>query len=98
MNRNRELRFADVNPDREALAFHDAPPRHRVSRPYASPGSRPFQLSGIVDDTIEKAPRLTYGLVTWRQAGYLLVRSICSRSRRHKEIRRMFFKRFLLLS
>jgi len=50
-------------------------------------GSKPTQLSGIVDDTIEKAPKLICGLATRRQAGYLLVKSICSRSQRHKEIR-----------
>ncbi len=47
---------------------------------------------------IEKAPKLIYGLVTEREAGYLLVRSICSRSPSHKEIRRKPTPVFLLLS
>lgn len=86
MHGDHEFRVADVHADRDVL-LHLAAPRHRVSRPYACSGSWPSQLSGIYDDTIEKAPMLAYGLRTGRSAGYLLVRSICSRLRRHKRIR-----------
>ena len=44
-------------------------PGRRGSRPYACPGSWPYQLSGMNDDVCERAPLLTFGVGTWRSCG-----------------------------
>jgi hypothetical protein len=45
-----ELVFADIDFYDDRVWSHHASLRHRHSRPYASSGSTPFQLFGIIDD------------------------------------------------